>query len=245
MLRRFSPVLAAVLVLVPGLTSPAQATQDSSPPPPSTFTAEPDGDALLAQGQFLQAIQAYSRLPVDADTLNKIGVAWHHLSAVNNAKRNYEEALLLRPEYPEAINNLGSAYFVERNYREALRLYQRAFALDPQSAIIAANLGTAYFAEDKAKAGLEAYRTAWSLDPSVLDFDPTSMIEGATPKRIRARRDYSLAKVFAEQKVDERALDYLRRAMAEGFRDWRRLMRDPAFAQLRETPEFAKFMMGV
>lgn len=242
--RRVSPVLA-VLLAAPGALSRAQTSPGSSLSFPAQLSSAPDGDLLLARGQFIEAIDAYSHLPVDADTLNKIGVAWHHLSALGQAKKNYEMALSLRPDFPEAINNLGSTCFVERNYREALRMYQRAFALEPRSAIIAANLGTAYFAEDKYSQGLAAYRKAWSLDPSVLDFNPLDMVEGSTPKRVRARRDYSLAQIFAEQGVDDHAIDYLRRAVADGFRDWKRLLRDPAFAHLRDTPEFASLMLGV
>ena len=241
--RRLSPVFA-FLLLAPGLRAPAQSPRIFSPQLVSTQTPEGDGDFFLAHGQYIEAIDAYRRAPADADTLNKIGVAWHHLSALNLAKKSYEEALSLRPDYPDAINNLGSAYFVEKNFRQALRLYQRAFSLEPHSAIIAANLGTAYFAEGKYAEGLDAYRTAYALDPSVLDFDLSGLIEGGTPKRVRAHRDYSLAEIFASQNVLDRALDYLHRAMAEGFHDWKRLMRDPAFTQLRETPEFAKLMLG-
>ncbi len=242
--KRISPFLAAVFLLAPGVSVRLRASGQTSPPFPA-ITSEPDGDLLLARGQFLQAIDAYSRLPVDPDTLNKIGVAWHHLSALNQAVKNYQLALALRPDYPEAINNLGSAYFVEKNYRLALHMYQRAFLLEPRSAIIAANLGTAYFAEDKYEQGMDAYRTAYSLDPSALDFDPFDMVEGASPKRVRARRDYSLAQIFAEQKADDRAIDYLRRAMANGFRDWKHLMHDPVFAELRGTDAFANLMMGI
>ncbi len=226
-----------------------RAVAQSAPPlDPLSLTAtasgEAAGDHLLVHGEFLAAISAYSTAPVDADTLNKIGVAWQHLSAVEQARKDYEMALLLRPNFAEALSNLASAYYVEKDYRHALHLYQRAFSLDPQSAIIAANLGTAYFAEDKYELGLDAYKTAYALDPAALDFDLTRMIEGATPKRVRARRDYSLAEVFASQNVNDRALDYLRRAMGEGFRDWKRVMRDPAFARLRNTPEFAHLMLG-
>ncbi len=96
-----------------------RAVAQSAPPlDPLSLTAtasgEAAGDHLLVHGEFLAAISAYSTAPVDADTLNKIGVAWQHLSAVEQARKDYEMALLLRPNFAEALSNLASAYYVEK-----------------------------------------------------------------------------------------------------------------------------------
>ncbi|HEY1502385.1 MAG TPA: tetratricopeptide repeat protein [Acidobacteriaceae bacterium] len=233
LVARLSPV---VLFIALSPFAAAQTSQASSP--------KDAGDVLFAQGAFIEAIDAYNRAPADAATLNKIGVAWHHLSSVDEARKNYERALSLQPDFPEALSNLGSTYFVEKNYRQAQHLYERAFALNPKSAIIAANLGSVYFAQEKYEQGLEAYRTAFNLDPASLDFDLTRMIEGPSSRRIRLRRDYSLSEIFASENLDDRAIDFLRRAMGEGFHDWKRVMHDPAFAELRDTPQFAQLMLG-
>jgi tetratricopeptide (TPR) repeat protein len=198
----------------------------------------------MARGRYLEAIDAYRQAPANAVLWNKIGVAWDHLSAINVAKQNYERALALRPDYPDALNNLGSAWFELKNYRKALECYRHAFALNPHSAIIAANLGTAWFAVGKFDEGEQAYHTAYALDPASLDFDAPHLDEGPTSKRARARRDFCLAEIFAAQQSDDRAIYHLRRAFYEGFHNWKRLMRDPAFAHLRQTPEFARMMIG-
>ncbi|HEX3662584.1 MAG TPA: tetratricopeptide repeat protein [Acidobacteriaceae bacterium] len=200
------------------------------------------GDLYMARGQYLEAVDAYRQVsPMSAIVWNKLGIAWHHLSAVDEAKRDYERALLIRPNYPEAINNLGAAYFEQKNYKKAIKLYRHALQLMPSSAVIAANLGTAYFARGKYKPGIVAYRTAFGLDPTVFS-DPSVTVRGATQPAERAQQDYCLAELFAQSGMEESAIDYLRRAFDEGFHDRNRLMQDTVFANLRKTAGFAHLM---
>lgn len=200
------------------------------------------GDLYMARGQYVQAVDAYRQVfPMTAVVWNKLGIAWHHLSAVDEAKRDYERALLIRPNYPEAINNLGAAYFEQKNYKKAIKLYRHALKLMPRSAVIAANLGTAYFARGKYKPGIVAYRTAFELDPDVFS-DAVAAVRGATSLADRAQQDYCLAELFAQAGMKQSAITYLRRAFDEGFHDRNRLMQDAVFTQLRKTADFAQLM---
>ncbi len=235
------PLAAAALLLYPAPFCRAEAQTPAAQSLP-TLSAEDRGDLLMARQQYLAAIEAYRQAPMDAVVLNKIGMAYHHLFALDEARKDYQKALLIRPNYPEAINNLGAADFAQGNYKEAIRLYRRALKLMPRSAVIAANLGTAYFARSKYKNGLEAYQTAFSLDPTVFDPDSPSLIQGSTTAKDRARQDYCIAELFAEAGNIDRALEYLRKSLNDGFDDRNRLMQDTDFAQLRKTPEFAQLM---
>lgn len=234
-------ILAALFCAVPRGSAealPQTATTialESMPP-------EMRGDLCMARGEYMQAVDAYRSVdPMTAVVWNKLGIAWHHLYAVDEAKRDYERALLIRPDYPEAINNLGAAYFEQKNYKKAIKLYRHALKLMPESAVIAANLGTAYFARGKYKRGLEAYRIAFSLDPTVFS-DPRMTVRGGTTQADRAQEDYCLAELFAQAGMKDSAIDYLRRAFDEGFHDRNRVMQDTVFAQLRKTADFAHLM---
>jgi tetratricopeptide (TPR) repeat protein len=235
----------ATLLMVPvrPLLADVQ-TQNPSPTPANaaTVSAEERGDIFMARQQYLAAIDAYRQAPVTAVTLNKLGIAYHHLFALDEARRDYEKALLIRPNYPEALNNLGAADFVQGHYKQSIKLYRKALRLMPHSAVIAANLGTAYFARGKYTNGLESYQTAFRLDPTVFDGDHGGLIQGPTDSHDRARQDYCLAELFAEAGNQPRALEFLRKALDDGFRDRNRLMGDTEFAKLRTTPEFAQLM---
>lgn len=237
-----SLAVAGLLLVQTQFARAAALPQNASARTLQTMSPEDRGDLFMARQEYLAAIEAYRQAPMDAVTLNKMGIAYHHLFALDEARKDYEKALLIRPNYPEAINNLGAADFAQGNYKQAIRLYRRAFKLMPHSAVIAANLGTAYFAHSKYKSGLEAYQTAFALDPNVFDADSPQVITGPSNGRDRARQDYCIAELFAEAGNKDRALEYLRKALNDGFGDRNRLMQDTGFAQLRKTPEFAQLM---
>ncbi|MFZ0270902.1 MAG: tetratricopeptide repeat protein [Acidobacteriaceae bacterium] len=234
---------AAALLLLGGPSSRAAVlSQTPSVSTPSPMSAEERGDLCMARQEYLAAIDAYRQAPVNAVTLNKLGIAYHHLFALDEARKEYEKALLIRPNYPEAINNLGAADFARGDYKGAIHLYRKAQKLMPRSAVIAANLGTAFFARRKYQSGLEAYQTAFSLDPQVFAADSPQIITGPTTAEERARQDYCIAELFAEAGKKDQALEFLRQALNNGFHDRNRLMQDTDFAELRKTPEFAQLM---
>lgn len=234
--------IATLLLLPPQVVRADSLPQTPASNTPATLSAEERGDLLMARQEYLAAIDAYRQAPVSAVILNKLGIAYHHLFALDEARKDYEKALLIRPNYPEAINNLGAADFAQGHYKESIKLYRKAFKLMPDSAVIAANLGTAYFARGKYQSGLESYQTAFRLDPNVFAGESGQIIPGPSEARDRARQDYCIAQLFAEAGDQDHALDYLRKALNDGFRDRNRLMQDTDFAQLRKTPAFAQLM---
>jgi tetratricopeptide (TPR) repeat protein len=234
---------AAALLLLQNPIARAEAVpQIPAPTAPQPMTAEQRGDLFMARQQYLAAIDAYRQAPTDAVILNKLGIAYHHLFALDEARKDYEKALLIRPNYPEAINNLGAADFAERHYKQSIHLYRKALRLMPNSAVIAANLGTAYFARGKYRDGLEAYQRAFRLDPNVFGGDMSQVIPGPSEAPERARQDFCIAELFAEAGKQDLALEYLSKALNDGFHDRNLLMQDSDLAQLRKTPEFALLM---
>lgn len=207
------------------------------------MSPEQRGDLLMVHHQYLEAIDAYRHAPRDSAVVwNKLGIAFHHVYAFDQAKMDYQQALMLKPRYPEAMNNLGAVYYAERDYKRAEKLYHRALKLDPKSATAYNNLGTAYFAEGKLKQGAEAYRAAFAIDPQIFNGDPLRTVSETSTDVDRARLDFCLAELYAQAGMTEQAIVYLRRAVDAGFSDNKRLMQDPVFDTIRHTPEFAQVM---
>jgi|HubBroStandDraft_1064217.scaffolds.fasta_scaffold155745_1 tetratricopeptide (TPR) repeat protein len=232
--------LLVVLAAAPAAWA-SHEVQTPAEPGMTALPPEERGDILMARGEYLAAIDAYRSAPVNAVTLNKTGIAYHHLLAIDLAKKDYQQALLIRPNYPEAINNLGAAYFAEHNYRKAIKLYRKALQLMPKSAVVAANLGTAFFARGDYKPGIEAYRIAFADDPEVFT-SSSQTISGPTSASDRAHQDYCIAELFAQAGMLDHAIEYLRKAFDEGFADRNKLMQDQEFAKLRQTAQFAQLM---
>ena len=257
--QRMSSCCFAVSLVLPYIATPAilcqkppaaanasTNTNDDRQPglqPTPQVSPELQGDLLAARKRYLEAIAAYQLAPQDSAIIaNKIGVAYHHMFDLTDAKKYYMRALQLKPNYAEAINNLASIYEAEKNYKQAERLYRKAIKLNPNSPLFYSNLGTSYFFEGNAKKGAEAYRRAFELDPNVFEAGSAARIEQASSSKDLAIVNYTLAKTYAQAGDTERALAYLRKALGEGFNDKKKLMTDREFASLRETPEFMQLI---
>jgi tetratricopeptide (TPR) repeat protein len=243
----FSVVLALPSVVpqaASGQTQPATVQLSSVHPPdrplvPVSF--ETQGDLFTVRGRYLDAIEAYRQDPQAESSptiANKIGVAYHHMFDLVDAKKSYERAIALDPRYAEAYNNLGAVYHAEKNYRKAQHYYKKAIKLNPRSPLFYSNLGTSYFLEGNTKKGAEQYAQAFALDPQIFEHGSAMRVEEASSSKDLAAANYVLAKTYAQAGKNDRALEYLRKALAEGFSDRKKLMTDRELASLRETPEF-------
>jgi tetratricopeptide (TPR) repeat protein len=236
----------AVISLLESSRSYGAQPKEQEPPsitPATSQSLSPEtrGDVLMARRNYLAAINAYELAPRDSAVVwTKIGIAYHHLSAIDIAKTDYQRALLLEPDYAPALNNLGAVFYAQKDYHKAEKFYRRALKLAPHSAVIYTNLGTAYFAEHKFKQGSAAYHTAFTIDPSAFGADPGQNISESTLPEERAHQDYCLAELFAHAGMTDKAIVYLRKALDEGFSDRKRLMQDQELAMLRKTPQFAQ-----
>jgi len=238
-------MLAAALIAcaTPAGQQAQSQTSPSDQPRHVIVSPEMRGDLAMARQQYIDAIAAYREAPANnAEIWNKIGLAYHHLFAMNEARRDYQHALRLRPQFPEALNNLGAIYYAHRSYRKAEKYYLKALALDPKQPSIYSNLGTAYFADRKVDKGMQAYRTAFALDPNIFSDNSPQLVAETLPARDRANQDFCIAKLLAQSGHIPQAIDYLRKALDEGFDDRREIMQDRTLASLRTTPEFSQLM---
>ena len=207
----------------------------------TTVSPETRGDLLMVHHQYMQALEEYAKVPnTSAEIWNKMGVAYHHMFAIEQAKRNYARALSLKPDMADALSNLGSIYFSEKDYKRAEKYYRRALKVRPTSAVVYHNLGMLYFVRGKVSEGADAFKQAFAIDPSSMDNDPEQSISEPLTQQERARESFCLAELFARQGQSDRALEYLHRAFDEGFTDRKRLIDDPAFSAMRGSAEFAQ-----
>jgi len=236
---------------------PAQAAQDppttplpaadAAPAPPAksgNVTPETRGDVFMAKKMYRDAIDAYGQAPQESSVVqNKIGIAYHQLMEFGVAQKYYEKSIKMNPAYAEARNNLGAIYYARKNYRRAVKEYKRALKLAPNSASIYSNLGTAHFARHKFKEAFEVYQKALSLDPDVFEHRSThGVLLQERSVEERAAFHYFLAKTYAKAGQNERALEYIRKSLEEGFKDRKKYLEEAEFAAIRELQEFKDLM---
>lgn len=222
----------------------SQIDEPAEPPGRTDLTPHRRGDILMARRMYREAIETYREgIREIAVMYNKIGIAYHHLMEFDAALENYNRALSVSPDYAEAINNIGTVYYAKKNYRRAIREYERALRITPRSASIYSNLGTAHFARKKYDAAFEAWQKAFEIDPEVFEHrssQGTLLQERSVEER--ARFHFYLAKTYAKAGVVDRALQYIRRALEEGFKDRDKIRNDPDFKILAGNEEFEKLL---
>ena len=208
------------------------------------LTPERRADIYMARKMYREAIDIYSSIePKTAILWNKIGIAYHQLLQFDQAKKYYERAVKADPKYAEALNNIGTIHYARRSYRRAIKQYKKALKITPNSASIYSNLGTAQFARKKYNEAVKSYQVALSLDPEVFEHRGaygTLLQERSVGEK--AKFHYFMARTYAQAGYNDRALQYLRKALEEGFKDRQKMMEDSEFAKLRETPEFQELM---
>jgi tetratricopeptide (TPR) repeat protein len=236
-------VRAAPFALVAGLALPHAEAQEPQPPAPSV-TQELRCDILMARKMYRDAVDCYKAgSDKSAVMANKTGIAYHQLSDMDNARKYYERAIKLMPKYAEAINNLGTVYYAKKSYRRAISEYRKALTLRPDYAPFLANIGTAYFARKQYALASSAYVQALSVDPEIFERRSSqgSSVQDQTVEE-RAKYHYYVAKTYAQAGEKDRAIQYIRKALEEGFKDRQKFLKEPEFAVLKEDPEFKELM---
>lgn len=219
-------------------------------PPSPTATPqelERQGDALRMQKAYLDAIDYYEAgLRKDRDNAalyNKIGISELLLQRYKEAGKHFEEAVKRNRKYAEAYNNLGVVNYERRKYRGAAKYYKKAIELSPDSASFYSNLGAVYFAQKKFEEATRAYAEAVKLDPSIFEHTSRGGVTAqmASPED-RAHYAYVMAKLYAKIGDTDHSLQYLRKAMEEGYKKWADALTDPEFAELRKDARFTELM---
>src|SRR5215469_18680237 len=217
--------------------------QDAAP----VLTPETRGDIYMARKMYREAIEAFHEgSPKDAVILNKTGIAYHQMQQLDQARKSYEAAIKVKPNYVEAINNVGTVYYAKKSFRRAITWYSRAIKLAPsdaKSASIYMNLGTAQFARKQYDKATESYQTAMKLDPDVFEHHSSMgvMLEERSVEE-RAKYHFYLAKLYAKDGRNDLAIQYLRKSLEEGYKEKKKLEDEPDFAGLRENPEFKELL---
>jgi len=130
----------------------------------NTLSLYDQGIAAVHQKDFKKALQCFSRVvqdnPKNPDALNMLAFSQRKLGHMDEAIANYQRALVLRPNFREAMQYLSEAYVelgeeqVEQFRKtgdtarcdEGIANYKKALALTPNFAEAREYLGEAYLA---------------------------------------------------------------------------------------------------
>ena len=263
-MRRQAAFLVVILFLFLILSSNSDALPQAPPPdrvqvgppvrrvePPSpTASAEElemRGDELRGQKAYADAMDyfraALVKNPNNPTVYNKMGIVELQVFHLKAATKDFERAIKLKRDFADAHNNLAVVYYEQKKYGKAIKLYTKAINTDGNSASYFSNLGAAYFAKKEFEKATLAYTHAIQLDPDIFERTSRTGVAAQLPSpEDRARYNYTMAKLYAKIGLTERSLQFLRRAMEEGYKDIRMVYKDSEFSTLRKDPRFAQLM---
>jgi Flp pilus assembly protein TadD len=239
------------IILVPflfiaalSLTLLGQTSTPPSPSSPEVTEILKKADTLYVKKMYEEALKEYKKAqalaPQDTTILNKMGIAYQQGQNFVQARKAYERAVKLNGKYAEAWNNLGTVFYSEKNYKKAISRYKKALSLQPQFATAFHNMGAAYFAMNKYEDGFKAYLEAYRLDPNILERTASHGTIVKTAGGNQAMQNFYIAKLFAANGDLERCFLYLQKAHENGYKDWEKLEKDPAFENLIKQDRYVQ-----
>jgi tetratricopeptide (TPR) repeat protein len=206
-------------------------------------TPEQLGDILSARQRYQAAIEAYQKAPQDsADVWNKMGIAYQMMYDLADASRCYVASLKISPRNASVLNNLGTTYDALKQYADAEKMYRRALKYEPRSAVTLKNLGTSEMAEHKYKQGTQSYQAALAIDPHIFEDRQGPTVGNPTTAQNRGAMNFYMAKTCIRAGMNDRAIEFLRLALNEGFTNPKKITADREFSVLHGIPAFEQLL---
>jgi len=238
---------------IASLATDQQQSAAPTPPPLVSLTdgtpqeLERQGDQLRSQKRYLDAIDYYNAAIAKQPTallLNKKGIALLFVQHNKDAQKCFEQALRVDKNSAEALNNLGFVAQMDKRYNKAIKYYQKALDIRPQSPTFHYNMGAAYFAKHDFAKATQEYQAAFQIDPDIFQrVSRTGVMAQTTSPEDRAAFSFMVAKMYAQAGDFEHSLEYLRKAMEEGYKNIDKVYTDSEFATLRTDKRFAELMV--
>jgi tetratricopeptide (TPR) repeat protein len=208
-------------------------------PPKPQATPEQIADALMAHQRYQAAIEQYKKAPTDNPGVwNKLGIAYQLMFNLDDAMHCYEKSHKLDPKNANVLNNLGTVFDALKQYHNAEKMYRKALKIEPESALILKNLGTNLLAQHKYEKGWQQYQAAIKADPNIFQDNSRPRVENPASVTDRGAMNYYMARGCVKAGMPERAIQYLRMAINEGYTNTKKIIADNEFATLHGLPSF-------
>jgi DNA-binding winged helix-turn-helix (wHTH) protein/TolB-like protein len=188
----------------------------------------------------------------------QLGFIYMDYGLFEKASAEYNAALALDPEYPQVLFRLPRLHLFQQEYQTALEEFQKSrFTPNWHLPIVLSYLGR----QDEALAAIEAMHWDYPFDSDVAGAYAVLLAkEGRNEEAERQIRtsiergegknhfhyaEYDIGSAYALMSQPRRALEWFRRAAADGTPCYPRFAQDPNLNRIRDDSEFRLFLEGL
>jgi tetratricopeptide (TPR) repeat protein len=188
----------------------------------------------------------------------QLGFIYMDYGLFEKASAEYNAALALDPEYPQVLFRLPRLHLFQQEYQTALEEFQKSrFTPNWHLPIVLSYLGR----QREALAAIEAMHRDYPFDSDVAGAYAVLLAkEGRNEEAERQIRtaiergegknhfhyaEYDIGSAYALMNQPRRALEWFRRAAADGVPCYPRFAHDPNLNGIRDDPEFRSFLEGL
>jgi Tfp pilus assembly protein PilF len=212
---------------------------------------------LVVTGWLLLGSTAVFAASEEAVERNSVGTKLLQQGKIEAAIAEFQKALVIDPNYIAAQLNLAYGYERANRVEEAMDAYRKASDLDPGSFFAHNNLGVLYDKKGAYEQAIVEFQNALKSEPSYVMAQKNleiakknkaiaqeretriaqaeKQVQGS-PKDPKAA--YQLARLYAIYGMKDLALQWLAKAVSQGYNDFTALKADPGFSNLRDDREF-------
>jgi len=124
---------------------------------------------LFSKGEINQALDAVQELfkdyPNESLLFNIRGACYAGLGQLDDAIKNYEDAIAIKPDYAKAHFNLAGSFHDLDQMEEAVKSYEKTIEIEPSYAEAHNNLGNVFKDLEQSDAAVQSYKRALEIKP--------------------------------------------------------------------------------
>jgi len=193
---------------------------------------------------------------------NSVGATLLEHGKTDAAVAEFQKALRLDPTYLPARLNLAYAYERAGKMEDAIAAYQEAIAAEPGNFFAHNNLGVLFDKKSQYDAAIAEFQSALHSEPgnamALKNLQTAKKNKAAMQEREaqlqRAEKEaqakptdpqasYNVARLYAFYGRKELALQWLGRALKQGYKDLAYVRTDPAFTNIREDRDLELLLL--
>ena len=147
-------------------------------------------------------------------------------------------------KFADAYNNLGVVFYEVAEIRRGGKGIPEGDRDRRDFGVVLQQSGSGAVCEERVRTGGDGLRACLQLDPDVFERSSRGGVQAQLPSpgdraRLRLHRGQALCQDGTDS---DRSLEYLRKAMEAGYKDFNNVYKDVEFAELRKDKRFVELM---